>query len=312
MKYLIKKLFTLIFTLFIVSICSFTAFQIIPGDSATSALGMDADEEAIERFREEFGLNKNLPTQYAIWLVNTLRGNFGRSAQYKLPVSELISDRLPVTIWLAVLSFLLIIIIALPLGVAAARNRGKWIDRSISVLSQIGMAIPSFFLGMLISLFFGIILRWFTPGSYISYKDSFHGFISFMIFPAFAIALPKIAMLVKLLRSSILRQLKMDYVRTAKSKGMKMNTILYHHVLKNAFIPVITFLGMILADILAGTILIEQVFNLPGLGRTLLSAISFRDYSVVQIIILYIASVVIVINFIVDILYKLNDPRVGR
>ncbi|HKL98366.1 MAG TPA: ABC transporter permease [Mobilitalea sp.] len=312
MKYIIKKFFTLIITLLIVTIFTFVAFQVIPGDSAITALGMDATEDQLQNYREELGLDESIPVQYAIWLSNTIKGDFGTSLQYmETPVSKLISDRLPVTVCLAVLSFAIIILVSLPLGILAAKHRGKWLDRTISILTQVSMAIPSFFLGMILSLIFGIALKWFTPGKYISYSDNFAGFIRFLIFPSIAIAIPKIAMLVKFLRSSILRQMKSDYVRTAKSKGMKENDILYRHVLKNALIPVVTFLAMMLADILAGTVLIEQVFNLPGLGRTLLNAVSNRDFPVAQIIILYIAAIVVIINFVVDVIYKWIDPRVS-
>jgi len=311
MKYIIKKVFTLIITLLLVSIFTFTAFQIIPGDSATAALGMEATDEAINAYREEMGLNKSIPVQYVTWLSKAIAGDFGTSAQYEMPVSKLISDRLPVTVWLAVISFLLIIIISLPLGILAAKQKDRSSDRIITVLTQVSMAVPAFFLGMILSLVFGIILKWFTPGQYVNYRVDFLGFLRFMIFPAIAIAIPKIAMLVRFLRSSILRQMNLDYVRTARSKGMKENDILYQHVLKNALIPVITFLAMVLADILAGAILIEQVFNLPGLGRLLLVAISTRDYFVVQAIILYIATIVVVINFVIDLLYQWIDPRVS-
>lgn len=311
MKYSIKKIITLIITLCLVSIFTFTAFQIIPGDSASIALGMNATEKDLQDYREEMGLNQSIQVRYVTWITNTLQGDFGTSIKYKMPVSKLISDLLPVTIWLAVLSFLLILILSLPLGILAVKKKDGFVDRMITLITQVTMAIPPFFMGMIISLVFGIILKWFTPGKFVSIKESFPRFILFMIFPAIAVAIPKIAMLVKFLRSSILRQLDLDYVRTARSKGMKENDILYRHVLKNALIPVITFMGMMLADILAGTILIESVFNLPGLGRTLLVAISSRDFPVVQTIILYIATVVVVINFIVDLLYQWIDPRVS-
>lgn len=312
MKYIIKKVFTLIITLLFVSVFTFTAFQVIPGDTALSALGINASDQAIKAYREELGLDKSLPDRYFGWLSKTIKGDFGTSAQYdNIPVSKLIRDRLPVTIWLAVLSFLLIILVSLPLGILAGKRKDGFLDRLITIVTQVNMAIPSFFLGMIISLVFGVMLKWFVPGQYISFQENFLKFLRFMIFPAIAIAVPKIAMLVKFLRSSILRQTEQDYVRTARSKGMKENDILTKHILKNALIPVITFLAMMLADILAGAILIEQVFNLPGLGRALLVAISNRDYNVVQIIILYIAAVVIVINFFVDVIYQWIDPRVS-
>lgn len=310
MKYLTKKLSTLIITLLLVSFFTFIAFQIIPGDSATASLGTSATKEAIEALREELGLNKNIVIRYFDWLGNSLHGDFGISSQYNLPVSSLLRERMPVTIWLAVLSIGIILIFSIPLGILSAKKKEGLLDHIITLLMHTAMAVPPFFLGILITLVFGILLKWFTPGSYISPSDNFVQSVRFMIFPAIAIAIPKTAMVIKFLRSSVIRQLKLDYVRTARSKGNLENVILYRHVLKNALIPVITFIAMIIADVLAGSIIIEQVFGLPGLGRLLVTAISNRDFAVVQAIILYIATVVISINFCVDMLYHRIDPRV--
>lgn len=312
MQYTMKKFTTLIIALFVTSVLTFIAFQIIPGDSALSALGMDATEEELEAYREEMGLNKSLPVRYINWLKGALQGDFGYSSAYQMQmkVSTLIRDRLTVTLWLAALSFVFIVLVSIPLGILSAGRKNGILDSAITLVTQIFMSIPSFFLAMIITLFFGIILKWFTPGSYISPKEDFGLFIRFMVFPAMAVAIPKIAMLVKFIRSSLLRELELDYVRTAKSKGMTDIRILFRHVLKNALIPVITFLAMMLADILAGTILVEQVFNLPGLGRLLVSSIANRDFAVVQAIVLYIISVVIIINFLVDLIYQWIDPRV--
>ena len=172
------------------------------------------------------------------------------------------------------------------------------IDRLFTFFIHLAMAVPPFFLGIIITLIFGLILKWFIPGNYISYDDNFLLFLQYLIFPAIAIALPKIAMVVKFLKSSIIKELHLDYVRTARSKGNTEGRILYRHVLKNAFIPVLTFIAIVIADVLAGSIIIEQVFSLPGLGRLLVTAISNRDYPVVQMIVLYIAFVVILINFL--------------
>lgn len=310
MKWFLKKMSTLIITLLFVSIVTFTAFQIIPGDSAITSLGTTATKESIEKAKEEMGLNDSLPKRYVNWFTKAVKGDFGTSSQYQMPAAELIKERLPVTLWLAFLSFLLIIVCSIPLGLLSASQNGKWIDFFIRLFSQLSMAIPPFFLGILISLIFGLILKLFTPGGYISPSENFTGFLGYLIFPAIAIAIPKIGMVIKYLRTSINRQVRLDYVRTAKSKGMLKGRVLYRHVLKNAFIPVITFLGMIAADVLAGSIIIEQVFSLPGLGRLLVVAISNRDLAVVQGIVLYIAAIVIVINFLVDVIYQYIDPRV--
>lgn len=310
MKYFLKKIGTLIITLLIVSFLTFVVFQIIPGDSAIATLGTDATPEAIEALREEMGYNDPIPVRYINWMKGVIKGDFGTSTKYNESVTTLIKDRLPVTFWLAILSLIIILVISIPLGILSARKQGKILDEVVSFITQISMSIPPFFLGIVITLIFGILLQWFVPGKYISYKENFTGFLQFLIYPAITIAIPKIGMVVKFLKSSVIRQLNLDYVRTAYSKGNEERTVLYKHVLKNALIPVVTFFAMIIADVLAGSIIVEQVFNLPGLGRFLVVAISNRDFSVVQAIVMYIAFIVIFINFLVDIVYQRIDPRV--
>ena len=200
--------------------------------------------------------------------------------------------------------------VTIPLGIYTAKHEGGVVDRIIYIINQIIMAIPPFFSGILITLIFGRIFKLFTPGGYVSYEKDFAGFIGYLFFPAAAIALPKAAMAVKLLRSSVIKEAKLDYVRTAYSRGNRTNDVLYKHVLKNALIPVVTFLGMALADMIAGSIIIEQVFSIPGMGRLMITSISTRDYPVVQAAVLYITSIVVIINFLVDVLYQLADPRV--
>ena len=207
-------------------------------------------------------------------------------------------------------SFLIIFVVSIPLGVFIAKHTGGVIDRVLTVLNQVIMSIPAFFSGILITLVFGLILGMFKPGGFVSYKTDVAGFLGYLIFPSVAIAIPKIAMTVKLLKESILEEYKKEYVKTAYSRGNSTTQVLYKHILKNAIIPVITFLGMTLADIVAGSIVVEQVFGIPGLGRILLTSISNRDYPVVQAIILMLAVIILVINFIVDIIYHKVDPRI--
>lgn len=306
----VKKVIFLILTIFLVSIFTFLAFQIIPGDSARAILGMDATEEAVNALREEMGLNDNVFLRYGRWAMDAMRGDFGTSISYNVPVKKLIAERLPITVTLAVMASVLILVISIPLGIFLSRKKSRLQESILLGWIHITMAIPPFFLGILITLIFGLILKWFTPGGYVSPSVSFTKFIGYMIFPTVAIALPQIAMLVKFLRSSLLKELELDYVRTAKSKGNTETRILYHHVLKNAFIPVITFIGMALAETLAGSIIVEQVFGVPGLGRLLVASISNRDFMVVQGIILYIVTSVVIINFFVDILYQKVDKRI--
>ena len=311
MKYFIKKIITLIITLLFISLLTFTAFSVIPGDAAVSKLGVDASPEAIARVRAEYELDQPVLTRYVHWLGKALHGDFGQSYKYDtMTVTQLLQSRLPVTILLAVMSFIIIIVVSLPLGMLSARYAGKWLDVVINQVTQITMAIPSFFLGIILTVIFGLVLKVFQPGGYVSMQEDPKGCIEYLNLPAVAVALPKIAMVVKYLRNSVLSEMKKDYVRTAYSKGNSVNQVLYGHVLRNALIPVITFVAMVVAEILAGSLVIEQVFSIPGMGRLMITSISTRDYPVVQAAVLYITSIVVIINFLVDILYQLADPRV--
>lgn len=311
MKYIGKKLVTMLMTLLCISFLVFFAFDIIPGDAALAALGTDASPESLAALREQLGLNRPFLTRYLAWLMDFVRGDFGTSYKYHMPVADMIVSKLPITVMMALISFLMMIVVSLPLGIYTAKHSGKHIDRFIMALNQIMMSVPHFFMGIIITYVFGLVLKLFTPGGFVSYETDFVGFLAYLIFPCIAIALPKIAMSVKMLRSSCIEEAKKDYVRTAYSKGNNTNKVLYRHVLKNAMIPVITLWGMTLADMLVGSIVIEQVFNIPGIGRILLTSISYRDYPVVETIIILIATVVIVTNFCVDVIYQLIDPRIS-
>lgn len=317
MKYLGKKIITLIMTLFLVSVAAFLAFQIIPGDVVTSILGTEATPEREEQLREELGLNDPPAVRYFHWMSGVLAGDFGVSYRYSknmnemMPVAELIGDKLPVTLWLAAVSLVLIIAVSIPLGVLWARSDSRVLDAVLGVATQAAMAVPSFFLGILVTYLFGILLKFFAPGGYISYREDFGGFLGYLLFPALSVAIPKIAMTARFLRNAMLTETAADYVRTAYSKGCTKRRVMYGHVLRNAMMPVVTFLGMIVAEIVAGSIVIEQVFGLPGIGRLLVSSISTRDFPVVEILILYITFVVIFVYFLVDILYRVIDPRIS-
>lgn len=311
MKYAGKKVITMFLTLFAVTLFVFLAFHLISGDPALSMLGTEATPERVEALREEMGLNDPVLVQYGRWATGFLTGDMGTSYSYKMPVSEMVADKIPVTVTLTIMAFFMMVAISIPLGIYTAKHAGGFIDRTIYMMNQVIMSFPPFFAGILITLVFGRILKFFTPGGYISYEKDFFGFVGYLVFPAFAIALPKAAMAVKLLRSSVISESKLDYVRTAYSRGNNTKAVLYKHVLKNALIPVITFLGMALADMIAGSIIIEQVFSIPGLGRILLTSISNRDYPVVMAVIVCIAMLVLVVNMIVDIIYGIVDPRIS-
>lgn len=310
MKYIIKKTVTMLLTLLLISFLVFLAFNVIPGDPATAKLGTQATPERVEALREQMGLNRPFMVRYGEWLLSAITLQFGSSYTYSMSVSELIASKLPITLMLTLLSFLIMVIIAIPLGIYSAKHEGGVIDKIITVVNQAIMAIPPFFSGILITLVFGLVLRFFQPGSFSSFDKSFWGCVYYLLFPAIAIALPKAAMTVKLLRSSLLTEAKKDYVRTAYSRGNSTSAVLYHHVLKNGMISVTTFLAMTLTDMIAGSVIMEQVFSVPGIGRILITSISGRDYPVVMAIIVLLAFLVIVVNMVSDIICHVLDPRI--
>ncbi|MDO4329494.1 MAG: ABC transporter permease [Lachnospiraceae bacterium] len=311
MKYITRKFVTLIITLLLISAMTFGAFSVIPGDASVSRLGTEATQEQIEALREEMGLNRPITERYASWVFDAIHGDFGESLRYSgITVQELLEDRLPVTVLLAVIALIMMFAFSVPLALLSVRFRNRWQDTVISQLVQVVMAIPSFFLGILLTYLFGIALHMFQPGKFISPSEDFWASVRYLIFPAMAIALPKGAMVIRFIRNAVLGEMKKEYVRTARSKGNGKDRILYVHVLRNALIPVITFGAMIAAQVLAGSIIVEQVFSVPGVGRLLVSSISARDYPVVQAIVIYITAIVVIMNFAVDVLYQIADPRV--
>ena len=312
MKYILKKTCALIITLLIVSLLAFLAFQIIPGDPTTQLLGTEATEEARQELRQELGLDRPVLLRYFDWLGGFVRGDMGESYSYRMPVSEMLSDKLPVTALLTLLSFAFTIVLSIPLGIWAGSTKSRIMDLSITALDQIIMSVPPFFIGMLACYFLGNVLKLFVPGNFVSYTESWAGFLGYMALPALAIAIPRIAMTVKMLRSSIQSQLQQDYVRTSRSRGSSRAVILRRHVLKNAMIPVMSFLAVSAAEIMTGSIIIEQVFTIPGVSRLLLASISNRDFPVVQAIVVVMAAWIVIVNFAADLLYQLADPRIRR
>lgn len=310
MKYVLRKLLTFILTLFLVSLLTFFVFNIIPGDPAQMILGTSASPQQLAVLRGQLGLNEPMPIRYGRWLAGFFSGNLGTSIKYAVPVRGLIADRLPVTAVLAGITFLLIILLSIPIGIYCAKKKDTIVDKLLGTLTMMNISIPNFFLGIIFIWLFGIVLKCFTPGGYIDFMTNPTGFLIYMFFPALAIALPNIATVIKFLRTSVISQLKLDYVRTAYSKGNRDNAVLYRHVLKNALVPVITLFGMILSEVFSGSIIIEQVFGIPGVGRLLITSITSRDFPLVESLVVYIAAIVVIANFLVDILLQAIDPRI--
>ncbi|MBO4449773.1 MAG: ABC transporter permease [Clostridiales bacterium] len=308
--YFIRKAVELLATLLLVSLLTFLAFSVIPGDTARVMLGANATTEQVEALRSQLGLDRPLPVRYLSWLGGAFTGNLGNSTQYRTSVGGLIVSRLPVTLGMSIIAFILIILISYPLAVLSSRRPGKIGDQICSVLGHILFAIPPFVLSLLLIYLFGSIFKNFSVGNYAAPNVNFGMYLQSLLLPAFAIALPKIAMTFKFLRSSIIEQKASDYVATAKSHGLSDLKILVKHILPNSNVSSITVISLVLSDILGGSLIVEQVFNLPGLGRLLLSAISQRDFPLLSGIVFYLALVTVLLYFAADIFASLSDPRI--
>ena len=310
MNYVFKKTGVLIATLLLVSLLAFLAFQIIPADPVTMMLGTDYTPERAEALRHQLGLDRGVLVRYWDWLSGFVRGDMGVSYSYAVEVREVLRGKIAVTAALSLLSWLLVTAVSIPLGIALARYKGRRLERISVSLNQILMSVPSFFLGILLTWLFGLVLHLFTPGRFVPFSESFWGCLGYLFFPALAISIPKTAKTAKLLRSAILGEMKRDYVLTAYSHGNSRWMVISRHVLRNAMLPVVTYLAMSLADIVASSIIVEQVFVVPGLGRLLIASISNRDFPVALCIVVMIAFVVVVMNYLADLLTQAIDPRV--
>ena len=310
LRFVVKRLITLILTLLVASVVIFTIMEALPGDIATMVLGVGARDDTLAAFRALHGLDRHVGDRYLEWIGNLARGDLGNSYTYSVPVSQLILDRLGVSLPLALMGIVLSATMAIPLGVLAAANHGRLSDLLIMAFSQIGVAIPNFWFALLLILTFSVQLGWISTGGFSGWESGLWPGLTSLLMPAIALALPQAAILIRVTRSSMLETLGEDYIRTARAKGLSRNQTLWRHALRNAMIPVVTIMGLQFSFLLAGTIIIENVFYLPGLGRLIFQAISNRDLVVVRNLVLLLASAVIVVNFIVDILYAQLDPRI--
>lgn len=308
--YLARRLASLIITLWVVSTVTFLVMQVIPGDPAQLILGTEASPGALEALRHEMGLDRPVLVRYREWLSGALRGDLGRSIKYSRPVAQLVLERLPVTLSLGGLATVLTVVLAVPAGIYAATRRNRVGDYLTMAVSQAGMAVPSFWAGILLILVFSVQLRWAPPGGYVSWSESPLRALGSLILPALSLALLRAAILARITRSSMVEVLGQDYVRTARSKGLAERVVIYRHALKNALIPTVTVLGLQMGQLIAGSIVIEKVFALPGLGRLVLSSIGDRDLPLLQGAVLWIALTIVVVNFVVDMTYTWLDPRI--
>jgi peptide/nickel transport system permease protein len=309
-RYAARRVGALVVTLFFVSALVFVVVRVLPGDPAAIIMGTEGSREAADRLREAMGLNRPLVVQYVDWVSGALRGDLGRSLQYDLPVGQLIASRLSVTVPLALMAAVFMIAAAVPLGLYAATRHRRAGDYIAMVVSQVGISIPQFWAGLLLILVFSVTLGWVQSGGFEGWSSGVAAAVRSLVLPAIALGLFQAAVLVRATRSAVLDVLREDYVRTARAKGLSERRVVGRHTLRNALIPIVTVAGVQLGQLLAGAIILESVFALPGLGRLALGAISARDLPVVQGVGLFIASTIVVINFAVDLAYGLLDPRI--
>ncbi len=307
-RYVLGRLSSLIISLIVASIVIFAVIEVIPGDPAAFMLGVNARPDTIAALRAEMGLDQSLVVRYFEWVTGLLQGDFGRSWTYKTPVADLIADRVWVSLPLAIYALFLSTIIAFPAGIYAASRRGGAGDITIMGATQLGVAVPNFWFAMILVLIFAINLRWFSAGGFPGWDNPLLA-IKSLTLPAIALALPQAAILARVMRSSLLDMLGEDFIRTARAKGLTRRQALWKHAVRNALIPVLTIIGLQFSFLLAGGIIIEQVFFLPGLGRLIFQSISARDLIVVESVVMLLVFVVILVNFLVDLAYAAVDPR---
>ena len=310
MRYYIRKAAGLLVTVILVSAITFAVFQILPGNPAYIILGVDADPRQVEQLEKSMGLDKPMAARYLSWVAGALHGDLGVSYRYGLPVSGLLSDAFRVTGSLALVTMVLTVLIGIPIGVWLSGHSRKAYSLPVSMVSQVSISIPSFCMGIFLIHVFSVRLGILPSIGYTSLSEGFVPWLRSLLLPSLSLALGSAAILIRYVRVSISNQLKQDYVRTAYSKGLKKNGVMYRHVLRNSLIPVITIFGMTAADILGGSIIIENVFSMPGIGRLISVSITSRDLPLLQGLTLYLAMIVVFCNFLVDIVYSFVDPRI--
>ena len=307
--YILKRLGIGAVTLVLASIAVFAVLEILPGDPARLMLGINATEDAVQALRVEMGLDQGFLVRYLHWTGGLLTLDFGRSYTYSVPVIDLIVERAAVSLPLALISLALSTAIAIPVGIFAAARRGRASDTAAMAASQFGVAVPNFWFALLLVYVFAVWLRLMPAGGFPGWSAGVWPALKALILPAIALALPQAAILARVTRSALLDVLGEDYIRTARAKGMPRRTVLWRHALRNAMIPVLTIIGLQFAFLLAGTIIIENVFYLPGLGRLIFQAITQRDLIVVEGVVMLLVAAVIIVNFLVDLSYAAVDPR---
>ncbi|MGB1082573.1 MAG: ABC transporter permease [Alphaproteobacteria bacterium] len=308
----LNRLVSLLASLLVASLVVFAAVEIVPGDPARFMLGINAQPDTVAALRAELGLDRSLVERYLSWVGGLFTGDLGVSYTYRSPVSEIVAERLQVSLPLAVYALVLTVVIAFPVGMIAAGSRGGAVDTLFTGATQLGIAVPNFWFALLLILLFSVNLGWFSAGGFPGWEAGLLPGLQALTLPAIALALPQASILARVLRSSLIDTLSDDYIRTARAKGLSAGQALRRHALRNAMIPVFTIIGLQFSFLIAGAVIIENVFFLPGLGRLVLQAITQRDLIVVESVVMLLVLAVILVNFVVELAYAWIDPRLRK
>lgn len=308
--YLLKRILSLIPVVFVVSVVVFLIIHLTPGDPAAVMLGEDASPQQIEQLREQLGLNLPLYEQYFNWIVGAVQADLGASYFMDEPVTQALLSHLGPTVSLTFFSIVIAILISIPVGIFAARHRGSASDQSVMGFTLLGMSVPNFILGLLLMLLFGVMLRWLPVAGYEPLSSGLWSHLRYLILPAVALGTIQAALIARTTRSSMLEVLNHNFIKSARAKGVKERQIIYFHAFRNALLPVITIIGQTFGGLIAGAVVTETIFNIPGIGQLTINSIERRDYPMIQGVILMVGIAYVFINLVVDLLYGLFDPRV--
>ena len=311
-KFVVKRLGISLVVILLISVFSFSLVHLLPGDPAVLALGSEASETDVENFREKYNLNKPITEQYLLWMKGMLQGDLGDSIAYSRPVLSCLAERLPRTVSIGLPALIISSILGILAGIISAVHRGKFVDNFITFLSTVGLGAPQFWLGIVGIWIFGMKLGWLPLSGYVAPEENFGQYVYYGLMPILILSFSLLASVARQTRSNMLEVVNQDYIRTARADGLAERSVIYKHALKNALIPVITTIGMQVRVVVGGSLMIEQVFNIAGIGTLLVSAVNGRDYMVVQGCVFMISLVTVGVNFLIDLLYGVVDPRIRK
>jgi len=311
-KFILKRVGISLIVILLISVFSFSLVHMLPGDPAVLALGSEVTEAEIQAFREQYHLNEPVLKQYLIWAGDMLRGNFGRSITYRLPVSTCLATRLPATVAIGLPALIISSIVGILFGIISAVNRGKFIDKLLTFIETLGIGMPTFWLGMIGILVLGLRFNILPLAGYTPPTENFRQYVIKAIMPVTVLSFTLLASVARQMRSNMLEVINQDFIRTARANGLPQRSVIYKHALKNSLIPVITTIGMQVRVVVGGSLIVEQLFNIPGIGTLLVSAVNTRDYMVMQGCVFFISLFTVACNFVVDILYGFFDPRIRK